>query len=172
MDAQLSARLELPEVAPRAYALFAHCITCGKDSVAAARISRALTGYGIAVLRFDFTGLGQPGGDFGNTDFSSNVDDVVYAADHLRAALLAPTILIGHSLDGAAVLAATPRVPEVRAVVTIGAPADPDIPRSASAVRGPATPPPTMTTRRLGRLTLRPLREAGLPVPGTPALRR
>ncbi|SFB56591.1 putative redox protein [Amycolatopsis marina] len=125
LGARLSARLELPEVAPRAYALFAHCFTCGKDSIAAARISRALTEYGIAVLRFDFTGLGQSGGDFGNTGFRSNIDDVVSAANHLRAVLAAPAILIGHSLGGAAVLAATPRIPEVRAVVTVGAPADP-----------------------------------------------
>ncbi|WP_199432865.1 bifunctional alpha/beta hydrolase/OsmC family protein [Qaidamihabitans albus] len=121
----LAARLDLPETAPRAYALFAHCFTCGKDSVAASRVSRALTESGIAVLRFDFTGLGESGGDFGNTDFSSNITDLVRAADHLRSRFAAPALLIGHSLGGAAVLAAAEQVPEVRAVATIGAPADP-----------------------------------------------
>jgi putative redox protein len=124
-DAPLAARLDLPDAAPRAYALFAHCFTCSKDALAAATISRALTRSGFAVLRFDFTGLGQSGGDFGNTDFSSNIDDLVHAADYLRDRFAPPTLLVGHSLGGAAVLAATHRVPEVRAVATIGAPADP-----------------------------------------------
>ena len=125
-DAALAARLELPEGAePRAYAIFAHCFTCGKDAVAASRIARALTDHGIAVLRFDFTGLGQSGGDFGNTGFSSNVDDLVAAADYLRAEHAGPSLLVGHSLGGAAVLAARHRIPEVRAVAVIGAPADP-----------------------------------------------
>ena len=123
---QLAARLELPEGEPCAYALFAHCFTCGKDVLAASRICKALTEYGIAVLRFDFTGLGGSGGDFGNTDFSSNITDLVLAADHLRTTHAAPTLLIGHSLGGAAVLAARRRIPEVRAVATIGAPADPE----------------------------------------------
>ncbi|TDW28761.1 putative redox protein [Cryobacterium psychrophilum] len=122
----LAARLDLPHEAPRAYALFAHCFTCSKDVMAAARISRALTDFGIAVLRFDFTGLGQSGGDFANTNFSSNIDDLVHASDFLREHFTAPSLLIGHSLGGAAVLAAVHRVPEVRAVATIGAPADPD----------------------------------------------
>jgi pimeloyl-ACP methyl ester carboxylesterase len=121
----LAARLELPEGQPAAYALFAHCFTCSKDVLAASRICKALTEFGIAVLRFDFTGLGGSGGDFGNTDFSSNIEDLVLAADHLRATHAAPTLLIGHSLGGAAVLAARHRVSEVRAVATIGAPADP-----------------------------------------------
>jgi putative redox protein len=121
----LAARLDLPESTPRAYAVFAHCFTCSKDTLAAARISRALTDFGIAVLRFDFTGLGASGGDFANTNFSSNVEDLVCAADHLRERFAAPSILIGHSLGGAAVLAVAHRVPEVRAVATIGAPADP-----------------------------------------------
>lgn len=121
----LAARLDLPESEPHTYALFAHCFTCGKDVVAAARIARALTASGIAVLRFDFTGLGQSGGDFANTDFSSNTEDLVRAADHLRDRFTAPSILIGHSLGGAAVLAAAHLVPEVKAVATIGAPADP-----------------------------------------------
>lgn len=123
--APLAARLDLPETEPRAFALFAHCFTCGKDVVAAARIARALTERGIAVLRFDFTGLGGSGGDFGNTHFSSNIDDLVRAATHLREHFAAPSILIGHSLGGAAVLAATHLIPEARAVATIGAPADP-----------------------------------------------
>ncbi len=121
----LAARLELPEGAVRAYALFAHCFTCSKDAVAASRIARALTDDGIAVLRFDFTGLGQSGGDFANTNFSSNVGDIVRAADFLRASYRAPSILIGHSLGGAAVLAAAGQIAETAAVVTIGAPADP-----------------------------------------------
>lgn len=122
----LAGRLELPAGTPRAFALFAHCFTCGKDVFAATRIARALAERDIAVLRFDFTGLGQSGGDFANTDFSSNVDDLVYAADHLRETYAAPTILIGHSLGGAAVIAAAHRIPETRAVATIGAPADPE----------------------------------------------
>jgi uncharacterized OsmC-like protein/pimeloyl-ACP methyl ester carboxylesterase len=121
----LAARLELPDGSPRAYALFAHCFTCGKDSVAATRISRALAERGVAVLRFDFTGLGQSGGDFGNTDFSSGIEDLVRAAGHLRERFTAPALLIGHSLGGAAALAAAHRIPGVRAVATLGAPADP-----------------------------------------------
>ncbi len=121
----LAARLELPAGGIRAFALFAHCFTCSKDAVAASRIARALTDSGIAVLRFDFTGLGQSGGDFANTNFSSNVDDVVRAAEFLAEKYRAPSILIGHSLGGAAVLAAASRLPEIAAVVTIGAPADP-----------------------------------------------
>lgn len=121
----LAGRLELPDGDPRAYALFAHCFTCGKDAVAATRISRTLTSAGIAVLRFDFTGLGQSGGDFANSNFTSNVEDLVRAASFLRSTRDAPSILIGHSLGGAAVLAAAGSIPEVRAVVTIGAPADP-----------------------------------------------
>ncbi len=122
--AQLAGRLDLPETGPRAYALFAHCFTCTKDVLAASRVAQALTGFGIAVLRFDFTGLGGSGGDFANTDFTSNVGDLVRAADYLRQHHQAPTILVGHSLGGAAVLAAAEHVPETRAVATIGAPAD------------------------------------------------
>ncbi|MEV4163177.1 bifunctional alpha/beta hydrolase/OsmC family protein [Nonomuraea dietziae] len=121
----LAGRLELPEGPPRAVALFAHCFACGKDVRAASHIARGLAGLGIAVLRFDFTGLGQSGGDFGNTDFTSTIEDLVRAADHLRATLAPPALLIGHSLGGAAVLAAAERIQESRAVVTIGAPADP-----------------------------------------------
>ncbi|WP_434448987.1 alpha/beta hydrolase family protein [Lentzea sp. E54] len=120
----LAGRLELPTGDVVATAVFAHCFTCGKDSVAATRISRELAARGVAVLRFDFTGLGQSGGDFANTTFTSNVDDLVCAAGHLRDTIGAPSVLIGHSLGGAATLAAAHRIPEVRAVVTIGAPAD------------------------------------------------
>jgi len=123
---QLAARLDRPPSAPRAYALFAHCFTCSKDSLAAARISQALAAQGIAVLRFDFTGLGGSSGDFANTNFSSNVSDLLAAAEFLRRQYAAPRILIGHSLGGAAVLAAAPRVPEAVAVATIGAPFQPD----------------------------------------------
>ncbi len=108
-----------------AYALFAHCFTCGKDNLAAKRIAESLTLRGIAVLRFDFTGLGASEGEFENTNFSSNVADLVAAADHLRQTQRAPAILIGHSLAGAAVLAAAAKVPEAQAVVTIAAPSDP-----------------------------------------------
>lgn len=124
--ASLAARLDLPEREPRAYALFAHCFTCTKDTVASTSIARALTESGIAVLGLDLTGLGGSGGDLGDTDFSSNVEDVVRAADHLRDHFAPPSLLIGHSLGGAAVLAAAHRVPEARAVATIGAPADPE----------------------------------------------
>ena len=121
----LAALLDRPDGPARAVALFAHCFTCGKDNRAARRIAEGLTLHGIAVLRFDFTGLGASEGEFANTTFSSNVDDLVAAADHLREKLAAPAILIGHSLGGAAVLAAAHRIAEARAVVTIGAPADP-----------------------------------------------
>ena len=120
---RLAARLDAPEGEVRAYALFAHCFTCGKNVVAAKRIADALTALGIAVLRFDFTGIGSSEGEFANTTFSSNVADLVAAADHLRKTRQAPALLIGHSLGGAAVLAAAPRVPEAVAVATVGAPA-------------------------------------------------
>ncbi|MGB5093736.1 MAG: bifunctional alpha/beta hydrolase/OsmC family protein, partial [Parvibaculum sp.] len=121
---ELAARLDVPDGPVRAYALFAHCFTCSKDIFAAARISTALAARGIAVLRFDFTGLGMSGGDFGNTNFSSNVGDLVAAANFLRATYQAPTLLVGHSLGGTAVLAAADEIPEAVAVATIGAPAD------------------------------------------------
>jgi len=122
---KLSAVLESPAGQPIAYALFAHCFTCGKDVLSAKRISDALVARGIAVLRFDFTGLGNSEGEFANTNFSSNVADLVAAANHMRAVYRAPAILIGHSLGGAAVLAAAAQCPEAKAIVTIGAPADP-----------------------------------------------
>jgi putative redox protein len=121
----LAASLELPPSGPRAFALFAHCFTCSKDTLAASRISAALTTHGIGVLRFDFTGLGGSEGDFANTSFSSNLADLLAAAAWLRAHHRAPAILVGHSLGGAAVLAAARDMPEVVAVATIGAPFDP-----------------------------------------------
>src|SRR5690606_1413020 len=122
---QLAARLDAPDDTPCASALFAHCFTCGKDIFAASRISAALAGHGIAVLRFDFTGLGASEGEFANTNFSSNLADLTAAAGHLRATYAAPSLLIGHSLGGAAVLAAAAQIPEVKAVATIAAPSDP-----------------------------------------------
>ena len=121
----LAARLDMPELSPGAFAVFAHCFTCSKDTRAAAYISAALVAQGIAVLRFDFTGLGGSEGDFANTNFSSNVGDLVAAADWLRREHSAPQLLVGHSLGGAAVLAAAPRIPEARAVATVNAPAHP-----------------------------------------------
>ncbi|MCH6581896.1 MAG: alpha/beta fold hydrolase, partial [Proteobacteria bacterium] len=103
---QLAALLESPETKPIAYALFIHCFTCSKDIAAASRVSRALTARGVAVVRFDFTGLGNSEGDFANTNFSSNVADLICAVNHMRDTLKAPAILIGHSLGGAAVLSA------------------------------------------------------------------
>jgi putative redox protein len=122
---QLAARLDTPPGAIQAFALFAHCFTCGKDALAASRIAQALTMHGIAVLRFDFTGLGGSDGEFANTNFSSNVADLIAAADYLRSQYQAPALLIGHSLGGAAVLAAAGDIAEVKAVVTIAAPSDP-----------------------------------------------
>jgi len=122
---RLAARFEQPRGRRHAVALFAHCFTCTKDIYAASRIAGGLAARGIAVLRFDFTGLGHSEGEFANTNFSSNVDDLVAAADHLREAYEAPKIVIGHSLGGAAVLAAAGRIPEAVAVATIGAPAEP-----------------------------------------------
>lgn len=121
---ELAARLDTPSGAIRGFAIFAHCFTCSKDILAARTIAAQLARLGVGVLRFDFTGLGGSGGEFGNAGFSSNVDDLVAAADYLRQHFEAPVLLIGHSLGGAAVLAAARRIAEVKAVVTIGAPAD------------------------------------------------
>ncbi len=121
----LSALLDRPEGRPRAYALFAHCFTCGKDIHAAKRISAGLTALGIAVLRFDFTGLGSSEGEFANTTFSSNVSDLIAAARHMSEQGHGPALLIGHSLGGAAILAAAGDIASARAVATIAAPADP-----------------------------------------------
>src|SRR5215475_15570340 len=109
---RLAALLDNPSGPARAYALFAHCFTCGKDVHAARRIAQALTALGIGVLRFDFTGLGGSDGEFANTTFSSNIADLVAAADHLRKTHAAPALLVGHSLGGAAVLAAAEQIPE------------------------------------------------------------
>ncbi|MQA41525.1 alpha/beta hydrolase family protein [Rugamonas aquatica] len=122
---KLAARLDKPTGEIKAYALFAHCFTCGKDVFAASRIAQALTEHGFAVLRFDFTGLGASEGEFANTNFSSNLADLLAAADYLRGTRMAPSLLIGHSLGGAAVLAVAAQVPEVKAVVTLAAPSDP-----------------------------------------------
>jgi len=120
----LAAKIDLPEGEIKAYALFAHCFTCTKDIFGAARIASVLKEKNIAILRFDFTGLGESEGDFANTNFSSNVDDLVSAAQYMRDKLDAPSILIGHSLGGSAVLSAADKIPEVKAVVTIGSPSD------------------------------------------------
>ncbi len=118
----LAGLLELP-TEPKAFALFAHCFTCGKDIAAASRISRSLASSGIAVLRFDFTGLGNSDGDFANTNFSSNIDDLISAAEALEAQYEAPSLLVGHSLGGAAVLSAALKLDSVKAVATVAAPA-------------------------------------------------
>jgi len=121
----LSGVVDLPDGPARAWAVFAHCFTCSKDSHAASRIARALAGRGIGVLRYDFTGLGESGGDFADATFTSDVANLVAAADHLRGQGRAPSLLVGHSLGGAAVVAAAGRVPEVTAVATVNAPAHP-----------------------------------------------
>jgi len=121
---RLAGRLDLPESAPRAAALFAHCFTCGKDIYAANRLAGALTSRNIGVLRFDFTGLGSSEGEFGNGGLTSNIEDLKAAAAAMRERDLAPRLLIGHSLGGAAVLAVAATIPEVRAIATIGAPFD------------------------------------------------
>lgn len=122
---ELAARLDRPKGPIVAYALFAHCFTCSKDVFAVSRISKNLAEHGIATFRFDFTGLGHSEGDFANETFSSNVEDLLAAADYIDANLAPPKILIGHSLGGAAVLAAAGRIESATAVATIGAPADP-----------------------------------------------
>lgn len=122
---ELAAVLDRPDAEPRAYALFAHCFSCGKDVLAARRIAAGLTGHGLGVVRFDFTGLGASEGEFANADFSSNIADLLSAADAMRARGMAPKLLIGHSLGGAAMLAAAGGVPEAVAVVTIAAPFEP-----------------------------------------------
>ena len=122
----LSARLSLPaDGRVRACALFAHCFTCSKDLKPVVNIARALTQRHIAVMRFDFTGLGESEGDFADTSFSSNIADLVAAAEFMQSRYEAPAILVGHSLGGAAVLQAASRIPSISAVATIGAPFDP-----------------------------------------------
>jgi len=123
---QLSALLDLPaDGRPEAFALFAHCFTCTKNLKSINHISRALTRERVAVLRFDFTGLGESEGDFADTNFSTNIADLVAAANFLKTDYEAPRILIGHSLGGAAVLQAAGQIPSSIAVAVIGAPADP-----------------------------------------------
>ena len=122
---QLAAVIETADVAVRGVALFAHCFTCTKDIFSARYLTSELAARGFAVMRFDFTGLGASEGEFENTNFSSNVDDLLCAANYLRDDFAAPTLILGHSLGGAAVLAAAGDIPEVRAVATIGAPAEP-----------------------------------------------
>lgn len=123
---QLAARLELPvNQHPHSYAIFAHCFTCNKNLTAVRNISRALNQEGVAVLRFDFTGLGDSEGDFADTNFSSNVDDLIAAADYLNEHHHAPSLLIGHSLGGAAVINVADQIDSIKAVATIGAPSDP-----------------------------------------------
>ncbi|MGR3812557.1 MAG: bifunctional alpha/beta hydrolase/OsmC family protein [Cognatishimia activa] len=122
---KLAARLDLPEGPHLATALFAHCFTCSKDIPAARRIAGRLAAMGVAVLRFDFTGLGHSEGEFANTHFTSNVQDLNAAADYLTERGMAPSLLIGHSLGGAAVLRAAGDLASVKAVVTLGAPFDP-----------------------------------------------
>ena len=120
----LAGKLEIPVKGAKAYAIFAHCFVGSKNVSAVTRVSKALSESGIAVLRFDFTGLGNSEGDFANTHFSSNVSDLIYAAKALESVYAAPQLLIGHSLGGAASLFAAPMIPSIRAVATIGAPSD------------------------------------------------
>ena len=122
----LVGRLEMPaDRHPHNFAIFAHCFTCSKNLVAVKNISRALTANGFAVLRFDFTGLGESDGDFEDTNFSGNVSDLVAAANFLEKTYKAPTLLVGHSLGGAAVLFAAAEIASIKAVATIGAPSNP-----------------------------------------------
>ena len=121
---KLAGLLDQPDTETKAFAIFAHCFTCGKDVAAASRIARALCEKGYAVFRFDFTGLGGSDGDFANTNFSSNVNDLVLAADYLRDNFIAPSLLIGHSLGGTAVLKAAANIPSAKGVVSVGSPAD------------------------------------------------
>ncbi len=121
----LSGRLELPTGKTLGYAIFAHCFTCSKNAKAASRISKALADRGIGVLRFDFTGHGNSEGDFANTNFSSNVDDLVSASEAMTAGQMSPSLLIGHSLGGAAAIMAASKISSVQAVATIGAPSEP-----------------------------------------------
>ena len=123
---QLAARLDLPEGPHLATALFAHCFTCSKDIPAARRIAARLSSMGIAVLRFDFTGLGHSEGEFENTNFTTNVQDLVAASAELARRGMCPSLLVGHSLGGAAVLKAAPEMKNIKAVVTLGAPFDPE----------------------------------------------
>ena len=121
----LTAQIDFPDNEPKAFGLFAHCFTCNKNLRAVGNINRSLNECGLAVMRFDFTGLGESAGDFADTNFSSNIDDLLLAAEFLAENYQAPKVLIGHSLGGAAVLQAAPKIDSVLAVATIGAPYDP-----------------------------------------------
>ena len=122
---ELVAKIDFPDTEVKAFALFAHCFTCNKNLTAVTNISRSLNKAGIAVMRFDFTGLGESEGDFENTNFSSNVNDIIDAAEFLKANYQAPSILIGHSLGGAAIIFAANKIPSITALVTLGAPSNP-----------------------------------------------
>ncbi|SRX75034.1 bifunctional alpha/beta hydrolase/OsmC family protein [Aequorivita antarctica] len=125
-EEQLAGRLELPlDQKPHNFVIFAHCFTCTKNLTAVKNIGRALTAAGFGVLRFDFTGLGESEGDFENTNFSGNVDDLVEAANFLKKNYMAPTILIGHSLGGAAAIFAASKIPSIKAVAVINSPSHP-----------------------------------------------
>lgn len=119
---QLAAVIEQPVIPVKCYALFAHCFSCGKDILIASRIARSLVARGVAVLRFDFTGIGDSEGEFESSNFTSNIDDIISATNHLREHYSAPQILIGHSLGGTAMLNAAEQVSEAKAVVSIAAP--------------------------------------------------
>jgi putative redox protein len=121
---RLSGRIEPPQAASRGWAIFAHCFTCGKESLASVRVARALAAAGIGVLRFDFAGLGMSGGSFADATFASDVGDLVAAGTAMEAAGMAPALLVGHSFGGAAVLAAAGEMPMIKAVATVGAPSD------------------------------------------------
>jgi putative redox protein len=127
LGGQLAGAMDLPDDEEvSAFALFAHCFTCSKDLRASANVTRALAKQGYGVLRFDFTGLGHSEGDFAESNFASNLDDLVLASELLAAEYEAPRLLIGHSLGGAAVVHAAQRIPSSKAVATIGAPFDPE----------------------------------------------
>jgi putative redox protein len=123
---KLSGRIDFPESEPKHFALFAHCFTCSKNLRAVGNITKALAVNGIATLRFDFTGLGESEGDFADTNFSSNVDDLIAASDYLNENFKAPALIIGHSLGGAAILQAASSLKKAKALVTIGSPCNPD----------------------------------------------
>lgn len=125
MGDRLSARLDKAVGEPKAYALFAHCFTCSKNLKAVGHITKSLASHGVSTLRFDFTGLGNSEGEFSNTNFSSNIEDLIAAATYMDENLQSPSILVGHSLGGAAVIQAAHQIDSVKAVATIGAPADP-----------------------------------------------
>src|SRR5690554_3628577 len=124
---QLAGRLELPlDQKPHNFVIFAHCFTCTKNLTAIRNVSRALTSSGFGVLRFDFTGLGESEGDFENTNFSGNVDDLIVAAEFLEKNYKAPTLLIGHSFGGAAAIFAATKIPSIKAVSVINSPSEPN----------------------------------------------